>query len=671
MVERPAADATTFEIGEARLRLRDGLRFSLRQNDGAPCLFIEDESQMLFYRLGLAEYTFISLLDGTRTVATALSTACSASPGDGLTEHEATELCHWLVEAGLAETPSSRSARRILQAEESASKAWFAQWLNPISLRIPLFSPDRLLTRLEPYLRWLVSWPAFFLWLVVCGMGALSVMMEWSRFSSASLEVFSRDHFVYLGVTWLLLKGIHEFAHAFVCKRFGGRVGACGMVLLLLVPLPYVDVSSAWRFTSKRQRILVSAAGMLAELFVAAMAALVWSRAEAGVFSYHAKNVVLTASLHTLLFNLNPLMRFDGYHILVDTVGLPNLGRHGQAFVRDLGRRFLLGLPTSRSTLGGWRRILVACYGIGAACWKILLTITLTVGAANLLPGVGLLLATVGIILWLALPTIQLIRYLVEGTPYEQPNRRRFATVVAGLTASLIFIGTVLPAPTVISAPCLVEYEPIHVIRAEASGFVREVLVEPGNVVRLGDPLMRLENAELTARLSDLECQLTAANLRANEQLEKLNSAAYQAAQAAISALEQQVNELGQQQRQLTVRSAATGVVIGDDLQNLSGSYLQAGMEVLSIATEEEKEVVALVTQRDAQYLSAAVGRPVDIRIRGSLVKGHGTVRSVEPRLQNEVPHYAFAGTYGGPLDVIRRQGTDNEQDAGEAWMLL
>ena len=125
--------------------------------------------------------------------------------------------------------------------------------------------------------------------------------------------------------TWVVLKLIHELAHSLVCKKYGGRVASCGILVLLMIPMPYVDVTSSWRFENKWKRILTSAAGMLSEVFVAAIACYVWANSQPGPIQYHAGNVIITASLHTLLFNINPLMRFDGYYMLADWLEIPNL----------------------------------------------------------------------------------------------------------------------------------------------------------------------------------------------------------------------------------------------------------------------------------------------------------------------------------------------------------
>ena len=141
-----------------------------------------------------------------------------------------------------------------------------------------------------------------FVWVFTCALALVSLLASQSSTSQYSVEVFNRDNMIWLGLSWLVLKLIHEFAHALACRHYGGRVRNCGILFLLLIPLPFVDVTSAWRFGNKFHRIIVSAAGMIAELFLAAIATLIWLRVDAGLVSQIAANVMFAASVNTLIF---------------------------------------------------------------------------------------------------------------------------------------------------------------------------------------------------------------------------------------------------------------------------------------------------------------------------------------------------------------------------------
>ncbi len=193
-------------------------------------------------------------------------------------------------------------------------------------------------------------------------------------------------------------------AHGLACARYGGRVRQAGVILVLFVPMAYVDVTSSWRFSSTWQRIVVATAGMYVELMVAAVAALIWSVSSPGAVSDLCFNVLFMAAVSTLLFNANPLMRFDGYYMLSDLVGLPNLASLGRTAVTDLARHGLLGVPSRGLPLTARAHFFVTAYGLAAWCWSLLVAAGLIMGAALLFHGAGIVLAAAGVVLWWGLP---------------------------------------------------------------------------------------------------------------------------------------------------------------------------------------------------------------------------------------------------------------------------
>jgi len=163
---------------------------------------------------------------------------------------------------------------------------------------------------------------------------------------SAGLLAPANLGLLYVGM--VLAKLVHEFGHAAACKRYGGEVHKMGVMLLMFAPLPYMDATASWGFRSRAQRMLVGASGVLSELAVAAVAAMVWANTAPGVINALAYNVIFVASVSTVLFNLNPLMRFDGYHMLVDFLDVPNLFQRSRDQLKYLGEFWVLGIKTAQ-----------------------------------------------------------------------------------------------------------------------------------------------------------------------------------------------------------------------------------------------------------------------------------------------------------------------------------
>ena len=357
------------DLGRMVLALRNDLIFTPQMIDGQRGYVIEDPLKSKFYRVGIAEYKFISLLDGTTSVADALRLTAATLADEAFTQDEAATICKWLVDSGLAHTPESAQSGRLSDAADKADRAKTMQRINPICVRIPLIRPDRFLDAITPSIGWLFGPVGWTLALILALVAAVQLIVHADRFGSAVNGVFAPSRWIWLGVTWLGLKVVHEIAHGVVCKRYGGSVREGGLMFILLAPLAYVDVTSSWRFSSKWHRIYTAAAGMYIELIVASIAAIVWSHTEVGLLNDMAFNLVLMASLTTLVFNANPLMRFDGYYILSDFLQVPNLYPNGQQYLVYLGRRYLLGLKCASPRWCKGKDAIIKLYGVAAMFW--------------------------------------------------------------------------------------------------------------------------------------------------------------------------------------------------------------------------------------------------------------------------------------------------------------
>ena len=664
------SDATTFDLGQIQLRLKDSLTFSVQHGQKSDWYLVEDESRNQFFRIGEPEYTFVSLLDGKTTLSSALATTCSLLGGNALSEEDAIALCQWLIESQLAHTSASASVDRMHATQAKSEQAKAVQRLNPISVKFEMFELDNIATQLNRFGGWLFSIPVAIVAMLTAIAAILTLSDQWEKVGQFS-SFFSRDNLLWMTVTWLLLKLIHESAHMICCKKFGGKVGKGGILLLLLIPMPFVDVTSAWKFTSKYHRMLTSAAGMLAEIFIASVAALIWVSTDPGPLNYHCANIMLAASLHTLIFNANPLMRFDGYHMLADWLEIPNLGSHGQSYVISIANKIFFAKPLRKTEYAGLQGQAIKVYGFAALIWKVLLCFTLTIAAANLFYGFGLLIAVGATIFWLAIPTCKLFKYLVVGSEFDTPNRPRFAIVTSIITVVLFLAGTLIPAPSVINAPVVVDFEPLSIVRTETAGFVKEICVEDHDVVKKGDLLLVLSNKELETQIAKTNAEIGKARIRARSMQNSGEIGAWQAEVASIEALEKRLDELKSNANKLRIHAKQAGEVIANNLDTKLGSFVLPGTELLSIGDPEQKEAVALVAQQHVADLQDNLGQSVTLRIWGSSELAKATLDVVDPKTSDEVTHFAFAGIYGGPLDVFNRSEIEESNDRTEKEHLM
>ncbi len=650
------------DLGLMILALRPDLRFMPRTAGGEPCYLVEDAVNSKYYTIGIPEYTFISCLDGRTSVAKALSLTARAVPQDALTEDDAATICRWLIDAELAFTAESTDSQRLAQAANKRAGFQWTQW-NPLFMKLPLCFPDRVLDRMLPWTGWLYSGTTGAVTFALVLVAAYRVFAQWDRFAAASVGVFTPSRWIWLGLCWLALKIVHEISHGAVCKKYGGSVHEAGVILILFAPLAYVDVTSSWRFKSKWQRIHTAAAGMHIEILIASLAALGWAATAPGFVNDLCFHLVLMAGATTLLFNANPLMRFDGYYILADLLDVPNLYADGQLFLRYLARRYVLGVPAELSSGSPARDLFIRLYGVAAFCWRTTVSFCLILAAATLFHGAGLVVALLATVMWLVVPAVKLAVYLFRGDGWENPNRLRFACVVVpALVCAFLFVNKV-PWPGVTLAPAIVEYAPLAVVRAGSPGFVRQIEVQSGQFVEQGQLIAILENQELELELRDLAAAIEQTILKGRVFKQREQMAAYQAEQKELESLRKQYAEKRAEVEQLTVRAPLSGRVIARDPRALLGTYASPGSEIVSLGNEHQKELRLAIEQEDVDEFSSHIGRWIDIRIHGK-PRLKCKLSRVPPRAGIVPPHVSLCAPYGGLLEV--RPKRNREPDLPE-----
>lgn len=657
-------DFRTYELRQLRPRLRDEVSFSWQSYGGAECYVLEDASRGAFFRIGLPEYTFLSLLDGRTTIGDAITQTVNVLGRDAFDEPQAGVICHWLVESKLLASDGPRDRNGQADPAETAN---LSRRLNPMSMRLPLGCPQPLLIALAALAGGLFSLGGLLAWLTILACSAWQLAPHTEQLWRESAVVLSPHNWLWIAMWGLGLKVIHEASHGVACVRFGGRVREAGIVFILLMPLPYVDLTSTWRL-SKWRRIVTSAAGMFAELLIAAIAGILWANTSDELLRQHLLQLMLTASVVTLLFNANPLMRFDGYYMLADVLELPNLSVHGQQWLLHFAKRWLLGVRSTSPTWPEGRTWLVATYGVTAAIWRMVVSVSLIVAAAVWFEGSGIALAAGAVLAWFIQPLWRGLRYVLVGSTFEQPRRIRFAVIAAGTAASLTWLLTSVTAWHSLSLPGIVESVDAVTVRAESPGFVEEVLTESGRTVRAGDPLIQLSNHELESQRQQLLIEIERSELRSRtfQQAEEL--AARNAEDDNRAGLRTKLEELHHLCDLLLVRAPRSGVVAASDLPSLVGSYVSPGRELLVVGDAEEKEVRVLISSEQFEAATLSLNETVRVRLTDDGFAATGILHKLEPRATVHAPHPALCAGAGGPIStkVSASSPTPSNRDSQE-----
>ncbi len=660
---RESPDFAVREIEAARPRLRRDLRWTFQEVRGEASYLLEDPVQGKFYRLGRREHEFVKEFDGRRSVSALVATAAKRDPRLALEAAEATSLVRMLVDAGLVEVEGAAHADRVWEEvnRPQESKRALGRLSQAAFLKVPLGNPDRFFDWLARTAGWLVGpWFAI-LWIVAVLAGAAAIYDQKERFSAQLSGLFDFGNLWILGGLWLVLKTFHECWHGFVCRRFGGAVPEAGVTLLLFTtPLGYVNASSSTAFPSRWHRIAVSAAGMYGELFLAALAAILWARVGPGVLSAALHQVVVLSSVTTLLFNANPLMRFDGYYLLSDLLDIPNLYGKGQNTTSWIFRRWILGMKKAEFPLRRGEPLgIIVLYGLAAWVWKTVVFFGIIVSLAMLLEGAGLLLAVALLVAAFLQSGLSAIRYLKKSATAEGLRPVRLflrLAVMVGLLGMVLFAVEITPS---VSAPAVVRDVGGGEVRAACPGFLAELRVKAGDRVVKGDLLLRLENAEEQARLARLESEIGRSELRHDALLEGGEVAAALAEEEHLAGLEETAGELRSHVATLDLRAPRDGTIDARHLELLQGTWIEAGRLLVSVVEENRRELVILAEPKDRGPFeqSRTTRQSVSFRPRGRFATHSAKLEDSIPKAGLEVAHFALIAPAGGPLPVRQRSG--------------
>ncbi len=485
--------------------LRSELRASLQHHDGSDWYVLSDPLAGTHYRFNAAARRVIDAMDGQRTVAELLEAVVADEPDDMRSRSDLATLLAQMQAAELLDWRLPIAARNLL--DRLAPGGTVKPPVNPLMVRVPLLDPDVWLERALPWVKPLFTPLMLLAWTLLLAWSVLQAAVHWTALSTDIADrVLTASNLLLLWIVYPVVKLLHELGHAFAVKVRGGEVHEMGVLFLALLPLPYVDASAANAFDSRRSRVLVGAAGIMVDLLMASIALNLWLVSSPGTLLHSVcYNVILIATVSTLLLNANPLMRFDGYYILSDLLAIPNLASRSGRYLLYLLQRHAFGLTALRSPSASRRESLwLLVYGIASFAYRsIVLVVVLWFVAGKYLLA-GLLLAVWGAVLMFVRPLVRGLGALLFG-PLLAPVRVRALSVSAAFLLATWLAVFAVPLPSWTQAEAVVWLPEKAVVRAGADGFVAEFVAAPGSLVRSGDPLVRSVDPLADARLRRLQ----------------------------------------------------------------------------------------------------------------------------------------------------------------------
>ncbi len=637
---------------------------------GAVWFVLQDQAAGRSHRFSPAAHHFIGLMDGARTVQE-LWEATGKHLGDAApTQEEVIRLLGQLHSADALLCDVSPDGQEVFRRYQRHQRMeWRRRLWTPLALRFPLWDPNRFLDRTLPYLGWLFGWVGVLLWLAVVGAGTVLAVTHWTDLTKDVVDRILAPHNLLL--LWLIypaVKALHELGHAYVTKKFGGEVHEIGVMLLVLTPVPYVDASSAWGFRDKRQRMAVGAAGIVVELFLGALALFVWLAVEPGAVRAIAYNVMLISGISTLLFNGNPLLRFDGYYVLADAIEIPNLGTRANKYLGYLFQRYVFGAPDANSPAESpGERVWMVLYGIASFVYRTFIMFVIIVFIASKFFIVGVLLALWALATQIVVPVAKALSFL-RSHPGLRRNRPRAVATSAALVLAAAAILLVVPAPSWTRAEGVVWVPEEAQVRAGTEGFVERLLAPADSQVVRGQPLIEAQDPFLRTRVALLKAQLDelTAQYDALQVTDRVQAAMVREEMASVAA---NLARSRERAADLILKSPANGRFVVPQAVDLPGRFVTKGQLLGYVVEPQELTARVAVSQDDIAQVRSRT-RSVAVMLAGwGADPVPAQIRREVPGGSRQLPSPAL-GSVGGGLFAVDPRDNQGVTALGRVFQL-
>ena len=646
-----------YRVATLRPRLRSHARVHRHEYRGRRWYVLQDRISRRSHRLNPPAHYLVGLMDGRRTLQELWDAAAQRFGDEAPTQDEVIQLLGQLHAADLVQSEGAPDVDELLRrARRTRNRTLMAKLLAPLAIKLPLFDPDRLLERWLPWFRPLFGPAGALVWLAVVGWGAFSAAQHWNELTQdIGNRVLAPENLLVLGLVFPLLKAAHEFGHACAVKAWGGEVHEMGVMFLVLMPVPYVDASAASAFPERRQRVIVGAAGMAVELFIASAALLFWLDMQPGLPRAVLFNVMLIAGVSTVLFNANPLLRFDGYYILSDLIDIPNLRQRAQQYLGAVLQRGLFGVANEAVQATPREAAWFVFFSIASFLYRLTVTFAIAVFIGSHYFAVGVLLALWAVATGIVAPVLWLVGFIAF-SPRLRRHRTRAVLTSTALAAVLFVLVFVVPVPSWTNAQGVLWDAEQSVVRSGADGFVQRVAAQPGSRVRRGDPLVEADDPLLTPRLKMVRAEKEAAEARYQaERMENLSASLVTLEK--LKALDADLQRLEERARDLVVRAPGDGIFALAAPENLPGRFLKQGEQFAHVIPEGRVTCRVLVTQQQV-HLVRSDTRAVSARLaeRPRETVEARVLREV-PLAMDRLPSLALSQAGGGEVALDPRTG--------------
>ncbi len=673
------------------------------QYQGVEHWIVKDPAALRYYRLQAEQYYLLRLLDGRRSLEALRDEFQRAFRTLRPTLAAIQQLIADFHHKGLvySQRPGQGAALERLRRQRRRRQLW-AALRNVLYIRLPGWDAEPALRSLYPAVRWMFR-PWVVALTVLCVLSSWCLLLvqfgEVERRLPEFHQFFSWPNVLYLWLTLGAVKIVHELAHGLACRHYDGECHEIGLAFLVFSPCLYCDVSDSWVLRSKWSRIAIAAAGMYIEVAVSALAIFAWWFTRPGLVNHLCLNVFFVSAITTVIFNANPLLRFDGYYMLADWLEIPNLRAKADRLLRQGLARACLGIRLAPAPFMPWgRQGWLSLYALAAMVYRWCMVFGIVFFLHRLLEPYGL--ASVAKAL-AAVSVMSLVGGIVYSTyqtlvaPRTEPMNVRRPIVCAAVLVAVLAAALCAPLPRYVEYPFVIEPAGIEHVYSSTPGRLAAVHVRPGQRVARGQVLLELASPSERLQQQQLE------TARAQQEIDVATHRTLGDADGERVSLQSltTLNELSRDQaerlRRLTIVAPCDGVVVAPesvpppsadvsrtslaawhgtplDAANL-GCFIEAQSHLLSIVPGEGYEnagyeAVLWIDQTDRN--DAQLGQSVRLKFNHLPSETYeGTIASFSERETSLVPK-AISNKYGGDLPTMT-DGAGREQLTSVAYQAI
>ncbi|MCP5008304.1 MAG: hypothetical protein GY941_30875 [Planctomycetes bacterium] len=642
-----------YRVSQLQPRIRKQAQIHRHYYGGEQWYVLQNHVTGKLYRFTPIVYQIIGLMDGVLTVQTLWEKASERFGNDAPTQEDMVRVLSQLHAADilLCNVPPDTAELFRRQKQQEDSK-WKQRLRAPTYLRIPLFDPENFLSMTAGFVRPFFSIFGVFLWLAVVGTALVLAYTHWSTLTvNMTDRVLSMQNLLLLGLCYPVIKAIHEFGHGYAIKVRGGEVHEMGVMLMVFIPIPYVDASSSSAFADKRKRITVGAAGMIIELFVAALAFFLWLNLEPGLIRAMAYNVMLIASVSTVLFNINPLLKYDGYYIMSDILEIPNLSQRSIQYLGHLTKRHLLRLENDEPpyTCTG-ERFWLFIYSITSFLFRVFIYTCIILFISTKFFIIGILLAIWVFASMIAVPVFKKVHFVLYSPSLRETRSRALVlpgVIVMAFTIFLCF----MPFPSWTRSEGVTWAPEESLVRVRTDCFVKTISTRNNSHVQKGDILIECEDPLLSARVKVLSAKLRALLARHDAEIHSDRVKA-RITKAEISTARANLEREKEKLDKLIITSPTEGVFIQPNEVDLPGRYLKKGALIAYVLKMHKPLIIAVVSQSDVDFVRQN-NIETEVRFAEHLEQTFSaTIKQETPEALEQLPSSILSSSGGGKIAI-------------------